>query len=79
MTYQKRPAPDKYDRQWTDEENARVQAGMIAPVPFVTLDPQFKVPAKYWPGMTVLALSPWNPGAGDGVYTYYASAWNRLG
>jgi hypothetical protein len=37
-------------------------------------------PAKPYSGMTVYADGVnWNPGGGEGVYTYYAAAWNRLG
>lgn len=38
------------------------------------------VPAKPVDGMTVYADGTnWNPGGGEGIYTYYAAAWNRLG
>lgn len=31
-------------------------------------------------GLTVLADGTnWNPGSGQGVYTYYNSTWNKLG
>lgn len=31
-------------------------------------------------GLTVLADgTDWDPGSGQGVYTYYASAWHKLG
>lgn len=37
-------------------------------------------PAKLREGMTLLADgTDWNPGSGQGVYTYYAGAWNKLG
>lgn len=37
-------------------------------------------PAKTQVGLTVLADgTDWNPGAGQGVYTFYNSVWNRLG
>jgi len=37
-------------------------------------------PTKKWDGLTVLADGTnWNPGAGQGVYTYYNAAWNKLG
>ena len=37
-------------------------------------------PTKVREGLTVGADgTDWNPGAGQGVYTYYAGAWNRLG
>lgn len=31
-------------------------------------------------GLTVFADgTDWNPGSGQGIYTYYASAWHKLG
>lgn len=37
-------------------------------------------PTKPRSGMTVLADGTnWNPGSGQGVYTYYAAAWHKLG
>lgn len=37
-------------------------------------------PAKLRDGLTVLADgTDWNPGGGQGVYTYYAGAWHKLG
>lgn len=37
-------------------------------------------PKRLYEGMTVLADGTnWNPGSGQGVYTYYNSTWNKLG
>lgn len=37
-------------------------------------------PTKPRTGLTVLADgTDWNPGSGAGVYTYYGSAWHKLG
>ena len=37
-------------------------------------------PKKPRTGLTVLADGTnWNPGTGQGVYTYYAGAWHKLG
>ncbi len=37
-------------------------------------------PKNLKPGLTVLADgTAWNPGSGAGVYTYYGSAWHKLG
>ena len=37
-------------------------------------------PTKVREGLTVGADgTDWNPGAGQGVYTYYNATWNRLG
>ncbi|WP_457321632.1 hypothetical protein [Roseateles sp. P5_E11] len=40
----------------------------------------YAAPKKPREGLTVLADgTTWNPGAGQGVYTYYAAAWHKLG
>ncbi len=37
-------------------------------------------PTRPRDGMTVFADgSDWNPGSGQGIYTYYAVAWHKLG
>lgn len=37
-------------------------------------------PSRPRTGMTVLADgTDWDPGSGQGVYTYYNSQWNKLG
>lgn len=43
--------------------------------------PKFYVaPTKLRDGMTRYADgTSWNPGSGEGVYTYYNSTWNKLG
>lgn len=39
-----------------------------------------KPPKRVYAGLTVLADGAnWDPGAGQGVYTYYAAAWHKLG
>lgn len=40
----------------------------------------YVAPDKPRDGLTLLADGThWNPGAGQGVYTYYAAAWHKLG
>ena len=37
-------------------------------------------PSKVRDGLTVGADgTDWNPGSGEGVYTYYAGSWHKLG
>lgn len=44
------------------------------------LDELHVAPNKVFTGLTVLADgTDWNPGSGQGVYTYYAGAWHKLG
>ena len=46
-------------------------------IQFVT---QNVAPTKPREGMTALADGTnWDPGGGQGLYIYYASAWNKLG
>ena len=45
-----------------------------------TLTQLYVAPKKPRDGLTVLADGvSWNPGAGQGVYTWYAAAWHKLG
>lgn len=46
----------------------------------LTFDELHAAPSKLYTGLTVLADgTDWDPGSGQGVYTYYASAWHKLG
>lgn len=46
----------------------------------IQLDRLHVAPVKPRTGMIVLADgTDWNPGGGQGVYAYYAGAWNKLG
>lgn len=45
------------------------------PIPSRTAEP-----TRLYEGLTVIADgTDWNPGAGQGVYTYYGAAWHKLG
>jgi hypothetical protein len=47
---------------------------------FINLAELTTPPKKLRTGLTVLADgTSWNPGAGQGVYTYYAGSWKKLG
>jgi len=37
-----------------------------------------KAPLNPRKGMIRFAVNPWNPGSGDGLYTYTGSAWAKL-
>lgn len=46
----------------------------------ITIPPATSAPTNPIDGMTVLADgTKWNPGAGQGIYSFYASAWHKLG
>lgn len=64
---------------WANKELQQIEQAFREQdaVQLVTL---YVAPAKPREGMTVLADgSSWNPGSGAGVYTYYGSAWHKLG
>lgn len=46
----------------------------------IVLDELNVAPSRPVAGLTVRADGTnWNPGSGQGVYTYYGGAWNKLG
>ena len=52
-----------------------LQAGFARHIEFLHVEP-----VKPFEGLTVGADgSDWDPGLGQGIYTYYGSAWNKLG
>lgn len=62
---------------WVLRENQRISDALSFPqgVEFVNV-----APAKPRDGMLVGADGTnWNPGAGKGVYVYYATSWHFLG
>lgn len=65
--------------EWLVRELTRVGAsfemGLCRNVEFLNVAPD-----KPREGMTVGADGTnWNPGSGQGVYTYYAGSWHKLG
>jgi len=63
------------------QETQELQRVLAAPT-FLSLrlEPMFAAPLSPPDGMIVYADGAvWNPGAGEGVYVYYAAAWNLLG
>ncbi len=64
-----------------NRELLKVHQMLREPSPaYISLTQWNAAPAKPFSGMTVYADGTnWNPGGGEGVYTYYAGAWNRLG
>lgn len=78
MAYQSGRAPAAYSAVWLQAELDKIARAQTEPVPFAFLEPQTVAPAKPRNGMIVLAVSPWNPGAGNGYYGYLAGAWTKL-
>ncbi len=71
--------PSTADRAMRDE-SVRLARVLREPEPFVMLEELHREPADKRTGMTCLADgTDWDPGSGAGVYTYYGSAWNKLG
>lgn len=61
------------------EELYKISA-IVTALARLNLPPTHVAPTRPREGDTLLADGTnWNPGAGKGVYTYYNSAWNKLG
>lgn len=78
MMYEPRPVLKNED---TDDELEKIaQTLRELPTMAIALQKLHAAPSKPYDGMTVYADgTDWNPGGGQGVYTYYGAAWNRLG
>lgn len=63
-----------------NRELLKVQTAIREPEPlYLRLTQWNAAPAKPFSGMVVYADGTnWNPGAGEGIYAYYAAAWNKL-
>ena len=73
------PADPVHLAEWTRRQFELVAAHLDM-VSGIMLDEMHVEPAKPRTGMIVLADGTnWNPGAGQGVYAYYAAAWHKLG
>lgn len=66
---------------WLQDELTKIAANINDPNPeFITLQQLHAAPGRVYDGLTVYADgSDWDPGSGEGVYTYYNSGWNKLG
>lgn len=72
------PSPEVLVRFIMDELRAISVA--LSMVEGILLKEMHIVPSKPRTGLIVLADgTDWNPGAGAGVYAYYAAGWHKLG
>lgn len=77
--YRRTQLPAEYDSVEVMKEFERVERA-ISLHDLLTLEEQFVEPERPRTGMTALADgTQWNPGSGQGVYSYYAGAWHKLG
>lgn len=66
--------------EWVWEQLARLETAHNQPRDILTFKELHAEPTRLYTGLTVLADgTDWNPGSGAGVYTYYGSAWHKLG
>jgi hypothetical protein len=66
--------------KYVDTELQRISMAFKASTKYIALAAVHAAPDKPFDGMTVLADgTDWDPGSGQGVYTYYGAAWNKLG
>lgn len=75
------PADPKALAAALDNEHAAIKRGLEQGWTSFTFTTLTAEPARLFDGLTVMADGTlWNPAAGGkGVYTYYASAWHKLG
>lgn len=67
-------------KQWLAVELGNIQTEQNAALDCLRLKTLYAEPKKFGQGMQVIADgTQWNPGAGQGVYTYYAGSWKKLG
>lgn len=77
--YRRTNLGNEYDQLSLQEELERIERA-LGEFDVMKLAELHREPAKRRSGMTVLADgTDWNPGAGQGVYTYYAGTWHKLG
>lgn len=67
-------------KTWLATELGNLQTAEQASVDGLQLKPLYAAPRRVREGLTVMADgTQWNPGAGQGVYTWYAGSWKKLG
>lgn len=67
-------------KAWLAKELGRIQEAEQAAVDGVQLKVLHVAPKRIRDGLMVMADGTnWNPGTGQGVYTWYAGSWKKLG
>lgn len=79
MSYRRSTFGEDVSSQLLQQELERIeQAFDVSDI--ITFKQWHEEPSKLREGMTLLADgTDWDPGSGQGVYTYYAGAWHKLG
>jgi hypothetical protein len=73
------PADSKEVSAYVERELRRL-AGVLGGATYIQLRAINSAPPRVFEGMTVLADGTnFDPGGGQGVYTYYGGVWNKLG
>ena len=66
--------------EWVWDQLTKLENAHNTARSFLTLKELHSEPNKLYTGLTILADgTDWNPGGGQGVYTYYGAAWHKLG
>lgn len=74
------PTDPKALPAYLQSEFQRIAVVMASNVDSVSLEPQYRAPAKPRDGLVVMADgASWNPSSGRGVYVYKAGTWSFLG
>lgn len=77
--YRRETPTEEYSAKWLQEELNKIEQA-FRQFNYLQLDSLFVEPEKPRDGLTVVADgTAWNPGSGQGVYTYYNGAWHKLG
>jgi hypothetical protein len=83
LTFRPESPPQNIDKPlagWLTRQFQNVLKAAQAANDSVSLNTLNAEPAHLSEGLTVIADGAnWDPGTGQGVYTYYAGAWHKLG
>lgn len=79
--YKPSPVPQdpKLLNSYLEQELNQLSTTITSPVGTFGLPKIFAVPTNPFDGQIVYAVSPWNPGSGNGIYVYKVNTWVFLG